>query len=112
MGRIINITSKLDREERFIQIEQKMYKVDCTKNTVLKFMELEERSASGEVKEKDVLDEGIKLFLGTKAFHEIDKENPEFHWSDWQVIFFGVLASALDKDYDEVVNSFRKSTQK
>lgn len=105
MGRVINITNKLDREPKFIAIEDKNYAVNCSKNAVLKFMDIEKKVESGELSEIESIDEAVKLFLGVKAFKEI--EGMDLSFEGWKIVFFAIIACAMNRDFEEVENSFR-----
>lgn len=109
-GKIINITNKLDREPSFVQIDEKMYKVDNSKTAVINFMAVQKKLEAGEVEDSQAIDEGLKIFLTPEKFNEIDKENPEWTFNNWQVLFFACLASAMNRSYEEVEASFRKYT--
>ena len=79
MGRVINIANKLDREPRFLVIDEKhRYKVDCSKNAVSKVME---------------------------AVEEIDSMDLPF--DAWTLIVKGALAVAMNKDLEDVESDFR-----
>lgn len=105
MGRVINITNKLDREPRFIAIGEKNYLVDCSKNAVLKAMEIQ--SNGGE--DLETIDKVLKILLGNEAFKEID--DMKLPYDNWQVIFIATLACAMNQNYEDVESSFRKATE-
>lgn len=106
-GKVISISNKLDREPHFIEIDEKLYKVDTSKNAVLRFFELQKKSEAGEVTDVEVIDRAIKLFLGNEAFKEIEEKNAEFSFENWKVIYLACLSSAMNKTYEEMEESFR-----
>ena len=101
MGRVINIANKLDREPRFLVIDEKhRYKVDCSKNAVSKVMDLD----SGETDLK-YIDQALKILLGNEAVEEIDSMDLPF--DAWTLIVKGALAVAMNKDLEDVESDFR-----
>lgn len=101
MGRVINIANKLDREPRFLVIDEKhRYKVDCSKNAVSKVMGLD----SGETDLK-YIDQALKILLGNEAVKEIDSMDLPF--DAWTLIVKGALAVAMNKDLEDVESDFR-----
>ena len=100
MGRVINIANKLDREPRFLILDDThKYKVDCSKNAVLKIMSLEEG------KDAEQMDMIIKILLGNAAFKEIDEMGLPF--DNMMIIMKAALAVAMNKNYDDVEADFR-----
>ena len=105
MGKIIDISSKLVNEPKFIQVaEGKTYKVDDRKNTVLKLNDLLDGS-DGSAKN---IDKAIKIGLGEKAFKEI--EAMDLSIVAYQSLFIGMMALMMDKDYEEMEKTFRNTT--
>lgn len=101
MGRVINIANKLDREPRFLVIDEKhRYKVNCSKNAVSKVMDLD----SGE-KDLKYIDQALKILLGNEAVKEIDSMDLPF--DAWTLIVKGALAVAMNKDLEDVESDFR-----
>ena len=91
MGRVINIANKLDREPRFLVVDDThRYKVNCTKNVVMKVMDL---------------DEMLKLLIGGEALREIEEMG--LPYDNWVIIMKAAVAIATNKSYDEVENDFR-----
>lgn len=109
MGRVISIANKLDREPRFLVIdEDHRYKVDCRKNTVIQFMELSDKiDDNTSVKDSmAAMEDGIRLLVGDKALKEIDDMDLPF--DAWQWVFKAATAVALNKDLKDVDVDFRK----
>lgn len=105
MGKIIDISSKLVNEPKFLQVaEGKTYKVDDRKNTVLKLNDLLDGS-DGSAKN---IDKAIKIGLGEKAFKEI--EAMDLSIVAYQSLFIGMMALMMDKDYEEMEKTFRNTT--
>ncbi|MBO4579286.1 MAG: hypothetical protein J5715_03930 [Clostridiales bacterium] len=100
MGRVINISNKLDREPRFLIVDDThKYKVDCTKNAVLKVMDLDSDNDAAQ------LDEILKILLGAKALKEI--EDMQLPYDNWVTIVKAAIAVATNKDFDDVDAEFR-----
>ena len=106
-GKIINITNKLNREPKFIMIDESNYKVDCSKNAVIRFMDINKRVEAGEIDDISSIDESIKIFLGPEAFNKLNDMKLDF--DDWKIIFFACVSAAMNKDLEEVEDSFRKA---
>ena len=101
MGRVINIANKLDREPRFLVIDDNhKYKVDSTKNAVMKVMDLDGENDAQQ------LDEILKILLGSKAFKEI--EDMGLPYDNWVIIVKAAIAVATNKSFDEVDADFRE----
>lgn len=107
MGRVINIASKLDREPRFLVVdEEHRYKVDCRKNTIIQFLALSDQYDENDSKESvEMMDSGLKMLLGDKPFKEI--EAMELPFDSYQWVFKAAVAVALNKDLEEVEADFR-----
>ena len=100
MGRVINISNKLDRDPRFLIVDDThKYKVDCTKNAVLKVMDLDSDNDAAQ------LDEILKILLGSKALKEI--EDMQLPYDNWVTIVKAAIAVATNKDFDDVDAEFR-----
>lgn len=110
-GKIINITDKLSRQPKFIAIDEKNYKVDCSKNAVLKFMDLNKRLEAGEIGDIECIEEATKLFLGADKYRELETENEDLSFDDWKVIFFACISAAMNRDLEEIENSFRNASK-
>lgn len=109
MGRVISIANKLDREPRFLVVDEThQYKVDCRKNTVIQFLEISDK-IDDKTSVKDsmaAMEDGIKLLIGEKAFEEI--EEMELSFDSWQEVFKAVTAVAMNKDLKDVDADFRE----
>ena len=104
MGRVINIGNKLDREPRFLILDDThKYKVDCTKNAVLKVMSLEGGN------DFEQINEIINILLGNKALREI--EEMELPFDNWVTIMKAAIAVATNKDFDDVEAEFREESE-
>lgn len=110
MGKIINITNKLTNEPSFVQIGEKMYKVDASKNAIMEFMLINKRMESGELNDIEAIDETIKRLIGKDVYKEIEKDHPEYTFANWQTIFFACVSGAMNRDIEELEDSFRKTS--
>ena len=108
MGKVINIANKLDREPRYLVLDEAhSYKVDCRKNTVTKLMALSEQLDDQKSEESTkLMEEGLELLIGAKAVKEIDAMDLPF--DNWQLIFQAAIAVALNKELEDVSADFRK----
>lgn len=105
MAKIINISDKLSSEKPCIQVNDKIYPVNDSLETVLKFEEI-----AGEGDTQSML-EGIKAAIGSKAYTEMKFEKMSF--KNLQVWFLAVMAAMQDMTYEEVearFHQFNKAT--
>lgn len=101
MAKIINISDKLSSEKPCIQVGDKLYTVNDSLETVMKFEEV--YSDSGDT--QGML-ECMKIALGEKAYKEMKLEKTSF--KNIQVWFFAVMAAMQDMTYEEVESRFRQ----
>lgn len=102
MATIIDITGKIKNEEKFIVYDGKTYKVDDTKNTIIKVYAIIEKSEGASI---EMIDEVMGLLLGKEAVKAFSGLNYE----DYLVPFFAAMACVQGKPYEEVEATFRKS---
>ncbi len=106
MGRVINIGNKLDREPRFLILDEThKYKVNCDKNTVMKVMSLESENKD----DLKYLDEMLVLLIGKDAVKQIEEMDIPF--DGWMTIVKAAIAVATNKDFDEVEKDFRSEEE-
>lgn len=103
MSKIYTLDNKLITEGPDIRIGDKLYKVDDRKKTVDKVMEL---SNSNERNSK-VMDECLKLALGTKAFNEIEKM--ELSFTAYSRLFALAVAAMTGEEPETVEARFQSS---
>lgn len=100
MSTLIDITNKIKNEEKFIKLYDKTYKVDDSKNTVLKVMSILEKEG-----EAVAMDKAIELILGKEAKKYIDSLNLSVQ--DYQVPFIAVMACVNNVSYEAMEEQFR-----
>ena len=100
MSTLIDITNKIKNEEKFIKLYDKTYKVDDSKNTVLKVMSILEKEG-----EAVAMDKAIELILGKEAKKYIDSSNLSVQ--DYQVPFIAVMACVNNVSYEAMEEQFR-----
>lgn len=104
MSKVIDISAKLRNEPKFLMVsENKTYKVDDRKNTVLEINELLGESGGT----AEVMDKVIRKTLGDEAFREI--EEMELSFDAYQSLFIGIMAAVQNKTYEETEEAFRKA---
>lgn len=104
MSTLIDITNKIKNEEKFIKLYDKTYKVDDSKNTVLKVMSILEKEG-----EAVAMDKAIELILGKEAKKYIDSLNLSVQ--DYQVPFIAVMACVNNVSYEAMEEQFRNDKQ-
>ena len=100
MSTLIDITNKIKNEEKFIKLYDKTYKVDDSKNTVIKVMSILEKEG-----EAVAMDKAIELILGKEAKKYIDSLNLSVQ--DYQVPFIAVMACVNNVSYEAMEEQFR-----
>lgn len=102
MGKVIDITSRIKNEPKFVKIGDASYKVDDRKNTVLEVTQLIEENGSS----VETIDKALGKLIGeeeTKAFAEYSLE-------DYQTVFIAVMACVQGVTFEECERSFRRLT--
>ena len=102
MATVIDITSKIKNEEKFIVYNGKNFKVDHRKNTIIEVYSIIDKADGGSI---EMIDKVMRLLLGKDAVKEFDGLNYE----DYLVPFFASLACVQGKSYDEIEASFRQT---
>lgn len=98
MAKIINISDKLSLEKPSIQAGNRIYPVNDSLETVLKF---EESYGDGDIHS---MLEGMKVAIGEDAYDEIGFEQMSF--KNVQIWFFALMAAMQDMAYEEVEARF------
>ena len=101
MSTLIDITNKIKNEEKFIKLFDKTFKVDDSKNTVLKVMSIIDNTAEGQA-----MDKAIEMIVGKDAKKYIDCLNLSIN--DYQVPFVAVMACVNNVSYEVMEEQFRK----
>ena len=102
MATVIDITSKIKNEEKFIVYDGKSYKVDDRKNTIIEVFSIIENADGASVA---MIDAVLAKLLGKDAVKDFEG----FAYDDYLVPFFAAMACVQNKSYDEVEKSFRNS---
>ena len=102
MATVIDITSKIKNEEKFIVYNGKSYKVDDRKNTIIEVFSIIENADGASVA---MIDAVLAKLLGKEAVKDFEG----FAYDDYLVPFFAAMACVQNKSYDEVEKSFRNS---
>ena len=103
MATVIDITSKIKNEQKFIVYNGKNYKVDDRKNTIIKVFSIIDSANGASI---DMIDKVLEELLGNEAVKDFDG----FSYDDYLVPFFAAMACVQNKSYDEVEQSFRKQS--
>jgi hypothetical protein len=102
MATVIDITSKIKNEEKFIVYNGKSYKVDDRKNTIIEVFSIIDNADGASVA---MIDAVLAKLLGKEAVKDFEG----FAYDDYLVPFFAAMACVQNKSYDEVEKSFRNS---
>lgn len=101
MATYIDITSKIKRDEKFVTLFDKNYKVDNSKNTVTQVMAMFESDGSG----MEQMERALEMLLGKEAKADIDALNLDM--DDYKVPFIAVMAAVSGKTYEQAESDFR-----
>jgi len=103
MATIIDISNKIKNEQKFIKLGDKNYKVDDSKNTVIRALDLinKEDGVSSQ-------DKALELLLGKTAHKEIEAMN--LNLEDYKVVFIAVMACINGDTYEKTEERFRGET--
>lgn len=108
MGKIIDISGKISNEPTFLHIAENMnYKVDDSKNTVIKVMAVWNNEELGDM---DKIDKTIEMILGKKAFKEINDLNLSIN--AYKTISMAIMATITGQSLEEFETRFQQSTEK
>lgn len=93
----INLDDKLTRDISTIAINGKEFKVNKTKNAVLKVLALLDEGDSAEN-----IDKAVELLVGAEFVSEMN----ELSFSDYKTAFIGVMAAAMDMTFEDAKERF------
>lgn len=102
MATVIDITSKIKNEQKFIMYNGKNYKVDDSKNTIIKVFSIIDDAEGANI---EMIDKVLAELLGKDAVKDFEG----FSYQDYLVPFFAAMACVQNKSYEEVERSFRES---
>lgn len=102
MGKL-DISKRISNEPNFLHISDTMeYKVDDSKNTVFKIMEMWEKEKMSEFEK---LDKTIELALGKVAYKEIDNAN--FTIDQYKTVAMAIMAMISGQTLEELEARFQ-----
>lgn len=102
MATVIDITSKIKNEQKFIMYNGKNYKVDDSKNTIIKVFSIIDGAEGASV---EMIDKVLTELLGKEAVKDFES----FSYQDYLVPFFAAMACVQNKTYEEVEKSFHST---
>lgn len=102
MATVIDISNKIKNEEKFIAYNGKTYKVDDSKNNIIKVQAL---LASVKEATIDIIDQAMALLVGKDAVRDF----AGLAYEDYLVPFFAAMACVQGKTYEETERAFRQS---
>lgn len=102
MATVIDITNKIKNEQKFIMYNGKNYKVDDSKNTIIKVFAIIDEAEGASM---EMIDKVLAELLGAEAAKDFEN----FSYEDYLVPFFAAMACVQNKSYEEVEQSFHKT---
>ena len=100
MGKVIDITSRIKDEPKFVRIGDKSYKVDDRKNTVLEVMQELDKGGANDVQNIDRI---LAKLIGKDAVKDFENYSLE----DYRTVYIAVMAVIQGVSYEECEKSFR-----
>jgi len=105
MGRIIDISSRLDTSKPILKVGDKEYPVNNTLETMVKMEEL--MTDMGNIAQ---CEKAIEIALGAKAAKELNVIKRSFN--DFKIIIAAIMALIQDtEDIDKILNRFQPEAQ-
>ncbi|MBR1724045.1 MAG: hypothetical protein IJ723_03380 [Ruminococcus sp.] len=104
MAKMYTLDNKLLVDKPELRVGDKCYAVDDRAKTVKKAMKMFEKK--DETDSVDMIDETLKLLLGTKAFKEI--EALELSWAAYEELMELALAAATGEEPETVKKRFQR----
>lgn len=101
-GKVIDITSRINNEPKFVKIGENSYKVDDRKNTVLQVMQMMEQDGTGIT----AIDSALEKLIGREAVKAME----DYSLENIQTVFIAVMACVRGVSYEECEKSFRRIT--
>ena len=106
MGKIIDISSRLDNTNPQIKIGDKLYEVDASLQTMMKFDE-----AMASMADLDSIKKVLEIALGKKAVAEIKIE--KFTNASFQTLIAGIICAIQGTDdIEAVIARFQSMSEK
>ncbi len=102
MATVLDITSKLKQEEKFLKIGDVQLRVDDSKNTVISALaELESDKARSDVENTDL---ALAWLLGEEGKKKLDEM--ALNLSDYKEVFTAVMSLVSDVSLEEMEQRF------
>jgi len=101
----VNISQHLEDVPKFLKIgtgDENVFKVDDSKNTVLRIQELVNKDDS-----LSSMSKALEIALGKEAADKIEKMN--LSMTAYQNIFIGMMAAISSKSFEEMEKQFRNT---
>lgn len=105
MATVIDISSKIRNEEKFVKFGDKTYKVDDRKNTVLEAQAILASATDGN--DIAAIEAAMTKLIGAEATKDFDGLSLQ----DYLVPFYAVMACVNGKSYEETEAMFRNAGQ-
>lgn len=102
---IVDLTSKLVDEEKFIKIGDVNYKVDDSKNTVMRVYQILDQEGDS----INGIDEAMELMIGKKGMAEINKK--KLSMQNYQTVFIAVMSLIKGEAFEKTFATFQQSEE-
>lgn len=105
MATVLDITSKLQLEEKVLKIGEHEFRVDDSKNTVLQAMAAMERTEDTNSGGFEAMDKALELLLGADAMKVLD--DMHLNMEGYQNVFIAVMSLASGTSFEEAERRFQ-----
>lgn len=109
MATVLDITSKLQQEEKVLKIGGQEFRIDDTKNTVMKAMAAMESTEEGGAAGFVAIDKALEILIGKEGAKKLDSMNLNF--KNYQNVFIAVMSLASGTSYEEAEKRFQRTSK-
>jgi hypothetical protein len=107
MATVLDITSKLQKEEKVLKIGEQEFHIDDTKNAVMKATAAIESTEEGGTAGFSAIDKALEFLIGKEGVEKLDGMNLNF--KGYQSVFIAVMSLVSGTSYEEAEQRFQNA---
>lgn len=107
MATVLDITSKLQKEEKVLKIGEQEFHIDDTKNAVMKAMAAIESTEEGGTAGFSAIDKALEILIGKEGVEKLD--GMDLNFKGYQNVFIAVMSLASGTSYEEAEQRFQNA---
>lgn len=107
MATVLDITSKLQKEEKVLKIGEQEFHIDDTKNAVMKATAAIESKEEGGTAGFSAIDKALEFLIGKEGVEKLDGMNLNF--KGYQSVFIAVMSLVSGTSYEEAEQRFQNA---